>query len=55
MKQLLLKILFTILALTFILGIFAIAEFLAKVISINTIINTCYVAIVLGLIYVIRN
>lgn len=55
MKQLLLKILFTILALAFIFGMFAIAELLAKVINMDTIINTCYVVIVLGLIYVIRN
>ncbi len=55
MKTLLLEILFCILGLAFLFGMIAIAELLANVISINTIINTCYVAIVLGFIYLVRN
>lgn len=55
MKELLLEIILTIIGLAFLFGMIAIAELLASVISINTIINTCYVAIVLGFIYILKN
>lgn len=54
MKELLLKIILVIIAFTFLFGMIAIAELLASVISINTIINICYVVIVLGFIYLIK-
>lgn len=54
MKELLLEIIFTIIGLAFLFGMIAIAELLPTVISINTIINICYVAIVLGFIYLIK-
>lgn len=54
MKTLLLEIVFCILGLAFLLGMFGLAELLATVISINTIMTTCYVAIVLGFIYLIK-
>ena len=54
MKELLLEIIFTIIGLALFFGMIWLAEFLASVISINTIINTCYVAIVLGFIYLIK-
>lgn len=55
MKTLLLKILLIIIAIAFFLGMFGIAELLASVISINTVMSTVYVALVLGFIYLIRN
>lgn len=55
MKTLLLKTLLVVIAITFFLGMFSIAELLASVISINTVMSTVYVALVLGFIYLIRN
>lgn len=55
MKELLLKITMLVIAFGMFFGMIWLAEFLASVISINTIINTCYVAIVLGFIYLIKN
>lgn len=55
MKELLLEITLTIIAFILFFGMIWLAEFLASVISINTIINTCYVAIVLGFIYLIKD
>lgn len=55
MKELLLEIIFTIIGLALFFGMIWLAEFLASVISINTIMTTCYVAIVLGFIYLIKD
>lgn len=55
MKTRLLEITFCILFLTFILGMFGIAEFLISVISINTVMTTVYVVGVLSFIYLLRN
>ena len=55
MKTKLLEILFCILFLAILLGMIAIAEFLSKVININTVMTTVYVVIVLGFIYLIKN
>ena len=55
MKTLLLKILLIIIAIAFFLGMFSIAELLASVISINTVMSTVYVALVLGFIYLLKN
>lgn len=55
MKTLLLKLLLITIATIFILGSIAIAEFLTTVISINTVMSTVYVALVLGFIYLLKN
>ena len=55
MKTLLLKILLIIIAIAFFLGMFGIAELIANVISINTVMSTVYVALVLGFIYLLKN
>lgn len=55
MKTLVLKLLLITIATIFILGSIAIAEFLTTVISINTVMSTVYVALVLGFIYLLRN
>lgn len=55
MKTLLLKLLLITIATIFILGSIAIAEFLTTVITINTVMSTVYVALVLGFIYLIKN
>ena len=55
MKISVLKIGFCILFLAFILGMFGIAELLINVISMNTVMTTVYVVIVLGFIYLIKN
>ena len=55
MKTLLLKLLLITIATIFILGSIAIAEFLTTVITVNTVMSTVYVALVLGFIYLIRN
>ena len=49
------KVLFCVLFFTFFFGMFGIAELLIKVININTVMSTVYVALVLGFIYLIRN
>ena len=55
MKTLLLKTLLVVIAIAFFLGMFSIAEFLTTVISINTVMSTVYVALVLGFIYLLKN
>lgn len=55
MKTLLLKLLLITIATIFILGSIAIAEFLTTVITVNTVMSTVYVALVLGFIYLIKN
>lgn len=55
MKTLLLKILLIIIAIAFFLGMFGIAELIASVITVNTVMSTVYVALVLGFIYLIKN
>lgn len=55
MKTLMIEILFCILFLAILLGMIAIAEFLSKVISINTVMTTVYVVGVLSFIYLIKN
>lgn len=55
MKTLLLKLLLITIATIFILGSIAIAEFLTTVITVNTVMSTVYVALVLGFIYLLRN
>lgn len=54
MKELLLKITMLVIAFTLFLGMIWLAEFLASVISINTIITTAYVVGVLSFIYLIK-
>ena len=55
MKTLLLKLLLITIATIFILGSIAIAEFLTTVITVNTVMSTVYVALVLGFIYLLKN
>lgn len=55
MKTLLLKTLLIVIAIAFIFGMFSIAEFLTTVISINAVMSTVYVALVLGFIYLLKN
>ena len=55
MKELLLEIIFTIIGLALFFGMIWLAEFLASVISINTIITTAYVVGVLSFIYLIKD
>lgn len=55
MKTLLLKLLLITIATIFILGSIAIAELIANVITVNTVMSTVYVALVLGFIYLIKN
>lgn len=54
MKTLLLKTLLVVIAIAFFLGMFSIAELLASVISINTVMSTVYVALVLSFIYILK-
>lgn len=49
------KVLFCVLFFAFFLGMFGIAEFLTTVISINTVMSTVYVALVLIFIYIFKN
>lgn len=49
------KVLFCVLFFTFFLGMFGIAEFLTTVITVNTVMPTVYVALVLGFIYLIKD
>lgn len=55
MKTLLLKTLLVVIAIAFIFGMFSIAELLASVISINTVMSTIYAALVLSFIYILKN
>ena len=55
MKTRLLEILFCILFLAFILGMIGIAEFLASVINMNTIMTICYAVLGYSFIYLLRN
>lgn len=55
MKTLVLKLLLITIATIFILGSIAIAELIANVISINTIMAVIYAALVLGFIYILKN
>lgn len=54
MKTLLLKTLLVVIAIAFFLGMFSIAELLASVISINTIMTVIYAALVLSFIYILK-
>lgn len=55
MKELLLKITMLVIAFGIFFGMIWLAEFLASVISINTIITTAYVVGVLSFIYLIKD
>lgn len=55
MKQQLLKILFCILALAFLLGMFVLAETIAKVLTIKTIVNVAYIMLAISFIYLLKN
>ena len=55
MKTILLEILFCILFLAFILGMFEIAEFLIQVINMNTVMTICYAVLGYSFIYLIKN
>ena len=55
MKTRLLKILFCILFLVFILGMFAIAELLIQVINMNTVMTICYTVLGICFIYLFKN
>lgn len=55
MKTSLLKILFCILFLVFILGMFAIAELLIQVINMNIVMTICYAVLGICLIYLLKN
>lgn len=55
MKTSLLKILFCILFLAFILGMFGIAELLIQVINMNTVMTICYAVLGYSFIYLIKN
>lgn len=55
MKTSLLKLLFCILFLVFILGMFAIAELLAKVLTINIVMTIAYIMLGISFIYILRD
>lgn len=55
MKTRLLEITFCILFLTFILGMFGIAEFLTSVINMKTIMTAVYIALGYSFIYILKN
>lgn len=55
MKTSLLKILFCILFLVFILGMFAIAELVAKVITINFFMTIAYIMLGISFIYILKD
>ena len=55
MKTSLLKILFCILFLTVILGMFVIAELLAKVLTINIVITIAYIILGISFIYFLKD
>ena len=55
MKTSLLKILFCILFLTFILGMFVIAELLAKVLTINIVMTIAYIMLGISFIYILKD
>lgn len=55
MKRLLLKTLLVVIAIAFFLGMFGIADLLANVISINTIMTVIYAALVLSFVYILKN
>ena len=55
MKTRLLEILFCILFLAFILGMFGIAELLIQVINMNTVMTICYAVLGYSFIYLIKN
>ena len=55
MKTRLLEILFCIIGLAFLLGMFGIAEFLSKVINMKTIMTAVYIALGYSFIYILRN
>lgn len=50
-----LKIILTIIALVFIFGMIGLAELLSKVITMDLVINICYISLVAGIIYFIKN
>ena len=54
MKTLLLKTLLIVIAIAFIFGMIGIAELIANVISINTIMTVIYAALVLSFIYILK-
>lgn len=54
MKTLLLKILLIVITIAFFLGMFGIAELLASVISINTVMFLTYAVLVLSFIYILK-
>lgn len=51
----LIKILLTIMSLVFLLGIFGLAELLSKIITMDLVINICYISLVAGIIYIFKN
>lgn len=55
MKKTLLKTIFIIIAFTFLIGMFGLAELLSKVITMDLVINICYISLVAGIIYFIKN
>ena len=55
MKELLLEILFCILFLAFLLGMFVIAELLAKVLTINIVMTIAYIMLGISFIYFLKD
>lgn len=55
MKTLMIEILFCILFLVFILGMFGIAELLINVINMNTVMTICYAVLGYSFIYILKN
>ena len=55
MKKTLLKTIFIIIAFTFLIGMFGLAELLASVISINFMMNIVYIMLGFSFVYVLKN
>lgn len=55
MKKIFLGLIFWTILLLIMLAIFAIAEFLAKVVTINFIMAIVYISLICGVIYILKN
>ena len=55
MKTLLLKILLIIIAIAFFLGMFGIAELIAKVLTINIVMTIAYIMLGISFIYILKD